>query len=244
MTRAGPQRISLLALYPSQGDNRCSERALRTDSTSHRQLGSATCGAANVRAPILPTPITMGAQEGSSQPRTHRILLPLRSLSPSPLPPPPHRSPTIGNDNYRVNTGTARGLGRGSPKLNDGAGSEPRRSPQLQRPPPAPPPAPGAVTSGGSMRCSVRTKSGGGTERRRTGDQFLIPIDGEGREEGGNGEQRGGRAGGGPPLRRTPAGVEALGDRRATNLEPADIKPRPIPEHRSHVRRHLWGGGK
>ena len=95
------------------------------------------------------------------------------------------------------------------------------------------------------MRCSVRTKSGGGTERRRTGDQFLIPIDGEGREEGGNGEQRGGRAGGGPPLRRTPAGVEALGDRRATNLEPADIKPRPIPEHRSHVRRHLWGrGGK
>ena len=94
------------------------------------------------------------------------------------------------------------------------------------------------------MRCSVRTKSGGGTERRRTGDQFLIPIDGEGREEGGNGEQRGGRAGGGPPLRRTPAGVEALGDRRATNLEPADIKPRPIPEHRSHVRRHLWGGGE
>lgn len=244
VTRAGPQRISLLALYPSQGDNRCSERALRTDSTSHRQLGSATCGAANVRAPIFPTPITMGAQEGSSQPRTHRILLPLRSLSPSPLPPPPHRSPTIGNDNYRVNTGTARGLGRGSPKLNDGAASEPRRSPQLQRPPPAPPPAPGAVTSGGSMRCSVRTKSGGGTERRRTGDQFLIPIDGEGREEGGNGEQRGGRAGGGPPLRRTPAGVEALGDRRATNLEPADIKPRPIPEHRSHVRRHLWGGGE
>lgn len=62
------------------------------------------------------------------------------------------------------------------------------------------------------MRCSVRTKSGGGTERRSTGDQFLIPIDGEGREEGGDGEQRGGegwrRA---PPSAEPPPGLGLWG---------------------------------